>query len=155
MSAGCPFCSPENGEIVLRNAFCYARYDRYPLSDGHLLIVPFRHEPSYFSLTADERTAAFELLVHARAKLDSQLHIDGFNIGVNIGEAAGQTIMHAHIHLIPRYSGDVPDPRGGVRFVIPERANYWQDAAKERRLQNEEGETKKATLQIRTEHTSG
>jgi diadenosine tetraphosphate (Ap4A) HIT family hydrolase len=90
-----------------------------------LLVIPFRHEPSFLSLTPDERTAALELVCQARLKLDSKFEPDGYNIGINAGEAAGQTIMHAHIHVIPRYAGDVADPRGGIRFVIPQRAAYW------------------------------
>jgi diadenosine tetraphosphate (Ap4A) HIT family hydrolase len=113
----------------VRNALCYARLDRYPITEGHLLIIPFRHEPSFLALTADERTAAFDLLSQARLKLESELHPDGYNVGINVGEAAGQTVMHAHIHVIPRYAGDVPDPRGGIRFVIPEKAKYWQPLA--------------------------
>ena len=87
----------------------------------------------FFDLTEQERNAAFELLWQARAKLASEVHPDGFNVGVNAGQAAGQTVMHVHIHLIPRYTGDVADPRGGVRFVIPEKAKYWQDAGEGKR----------------------
>jgi diadenosine tetraphosphate (Ap4A) HIT family hydrolase len=126
MDAQCPFCSPVAEEIVLRNPLCYARYDRYPVSKGHLLIVPFRHVDGFFDLTEKERKAAFDLVQEANAKLNSALHPDGYNLGVNVGQAAGQTVMHAHIHLIPRYHGDVPDPRGGVRFVIPEKGKYWE-----------------------------
>jgi diadenosine tetraphosphate (Ap4A) HIT family hydrolase len=89
------------------------------------LIVPFRHVADFFELTESERKAALELVWQSRAKLDSDLDPEGYNVGVNVGETAGQTIMHAHIHLIPRYHGDVPDPRGGVRFVIPHKAEYW------------------------------
>lgn len=126
MAAQCPFCSPVPEEIVLRNSLCYARYDRYPVSEGHLLIVPFRHVGDFFELTESERKAALELVWQTRAKLDSDLHPDGYNVGVNVGQTAGQTIMHAHIHVIPRYPGDVADPRGGIRFVIPHNAKYWE-----------------------------
>ena len=126
MDAQCPFCSPTSAEIVLRNHLCYARYDRYPVSKGHLLIIPLRHVASFFELAEGERQAALDLLWQANSKLAAALHLDGYNVGVNVGQAAGQTVMHAHIHLIPRYQGDVPDPRGGVRFVIPEKANYWE-----------------------------
>ena len=133
MDSQCPFCSPVPEEIVLQKPLCYARYDRYPVSKGHILIVPFRHVGDFFELTESERKAAFELVWQSRAKLDSDLHPDGYNVGVNVGQTAGQTVMHAHIHLIPRYPGDVPDPRGGVRFVIPHMAKYWSqpDAPKE------------------------
>jgi diadenosine tetraphosphate (Ap4A) HIT family hydrolase len=133
MDAQCPFCSPVPEEIVLQNPLCYARYDRYPVSKGHILIVPFRHVGDFFELTESERNAAFELVWQSRAKLDPDLHPDGYNVGVNVGQTAGQTVMHAHVHLIPRYPGDVPDPRGGVRFVIPHMAKYWSppDAPRE------------------------
>ena len=126
MAAQCPFCSPVPVEIVLRNSLCYARYDRYPVSKGHLLIVPFRHVCDFFELTESERKAALELVWQTRAKLDSDLHPDGYNVGVNVGPAAGQTVMHAHVHLIPRYCGDIDRPEGGVRGVIPERRIYWE-----------------------------
>jgi diadenosine tetraphosphate (Ap4A) HIT family hydrolase len=122
MNPACPFCSPSEDEIVLRNGLCYARLDRYPISKGHLLIIPFRHESNFLLMTRKEQAAALDRLSQARSKLDSEFHPDGYNVGINVGEAAGQTVAHAHIHVIPRYAGDVPDPRGGVRFVIPEKA---------------------------------
>jgi len=125
MDAPCPFCSPVPDKIVLQNLLCYARYDRYPVSKGHLLIVPFRHVANFFELTENERKAALELVWQTGAKLESDLQPDGYNVGVNVGQAAGQTVMHAHLHLIPRYHGDVPDPRGGVRWIIPTKARYW------------------------------
>ena len=128
MAAQCPFCCPVPEEIVLRNSLCYARYDRYPVSEGHLLIVPFRHVGDFFELTESERKAALELVWQTHAKLNSDLHADGYNVGVNVGQAAGQTVMHAHIHLIPRHVGDVPDPRGGVRFVVPQKAKYFEQS---------------------------
>ena len=126
MDAQCPFCSPASAEIDLRNLFCYARYDRYPVGQGHLLILPFRHVTNFFELTEDERKAAFELVWQAKAKLDVDFRPNGYNIGVNAGEAAGQTIMHVHIHLIPRYVGDMERPEGGVRGVIPEKRIYGE-----------------------------
>jgi diadenosine tetraphosphate (Ap4A) HIT family hydrolase len=125
MDVECPFCSPAGEDIVLRNPLCYCRYDGYPVSKGHLLVIPFRHVSNFFELTEGERKAAFELVWQANAKLDSDLHPDGYNVGVNVGQAAGQTVVHAHIHLIPRYAGDVPDPRGGVRWLVPAKARYW------------------------------
>lgn len=130
MNPACPFCSPPEDEIVLRNGLCYARLDRYPISKGHLLIIPFRHESNFLLMTRKEQAAALDLLSQARSKLDSEFHPDGYNVGINVCEAAGQTVAHAHIHVIPRYAGDVPDPRGGVRFVIPEKAKYWQAPAR-------------------------
>lgn len=125
MSSPCPFCSPGPDEIVLQNLLCYARYDRYPVNKGHFLIVPFRHIGNFFELSENERKAALELIWQTEAKLESDLHPNGYNVGVNVGQAAGQTVMHAHIHLIPRYNGDVADPRGGVRWIIPTNARYW------------------------------
>src|SRR2546422_7999676 len=110
----CPFCSPASEDIVLRNVLCYTLYDRFPISEGHMLIIPFRHVANFLTLTADERIAALELVCQASQKLNSEFHPDGYNMGVNVGQAAGQTVMHAHLHLIPRFVGDVPDPRGGV-----------------------------------------
>ncbi len=129
MKPPCPFCSPADRDVVLRNGLCYARFDRYPVSTGHLLIIPFRHEPSFFLMTGEEQAAALDLISQVRPRLDSEFHPDGYNVGINIGEAAGQTVAHAHIHVIPLYAGDVPDPRGGVRFIIPDKARYWQIAA--------------------------
>lgn len=124
METTCPFCQPTPADMVLKNQLCYARYDRYPVSTGHLLIIPFRHVADFFVLTEQERSAAFELIWQVKAKLDSELRPDGYNLGVNIGQTAGQTIMHVHIHLIPRYIGDMERPEGGVRGVIPEKRTY-------------------------------
>lgn len=124
MERTCPFCQPPANDMVLQNQLCYARYDRYPVGKGHLLIIPFRHVADFFELTEDERKAAFELVWQAKAKLESHLHPDGYNVGVNVGQTAGQTVMHVHIHLIPRYQGDMERPEGGVRGVIPEKRIY-------------------------------
>ena len=105
MAAQCPFCSPVSAEIVLRNLLCYARYDRYPVGKGHLLIVPFRHVANFFELTEDERKAAFELVWQAKAKLDADFRPDGYNMGVNVGQAAGQTIMHPYLSDPPLSRG--------------------------------------------------
>ncbi|HTT13927.1 MAG TPA: HIT family protein [Burkholderiaceae bacterium] len=118
----CPFCSPDGS--VLRNCLAYARFDRYPVTPGHLLLIPLRHEADFFATTHEERTALLDLMEQAKASLDREFHPDGYNVGVNVGAAAGQTIGHVHIHLIPRYRGDTANPRGGVRGVIPARQNY-------------------------------
>ena len=106
------------------NDLCYTRYDRYPVNPGHLLVVPFRHVAEFFDATDDEQAALLALVREAKWFLDGRFHPDGYNIGVNVGQAAGQTVMHVHVHVIPRYAGDVEDPRGGVRGVIPERRGY-------------------------------
>ncbi|HJJ32620.1 MAG TPA: HIT family protein [Methanocorpusculum sp.] len=118
----CPFC--EHNSVVLENELAYAKMDEYPVSPGHMLIISKRHISDWFSLTEEEITAILELLNIAKQHLESVYHPDGFNIGINCGEAAGQTIFHVHVHLIPRYHGDVKNPRGGVRGVIANKQNY-------------------------------
>jgi len=120
----CPFCNPSPEEIVLAGDLCYARYDKYPVNPGHLLVIPFRHVADFFDATAEEQAALLALVREAKQFLDERFHPDGYNIGVNVGEAAGQTVIHLHVHVIPRYAGDMEDPRGGVRGVIPERKIY-------------------------------
>ena len=124
MDESCLFCKPIDSDVVLQNSLCYARYDGFPVSPGHLLVIPFRHEPSFFGLWPEEREAAMELVLKGKELLKERRGPDGFNVGINIGQAAGQTIWHAHIHLIPRYKGDIENPRGGVRGVIPGKQNY-------------------------------
>jgi diadenosine tetraphosphate (Ap4A) HIT family hydrolase len=118
----CPFC--DAGPAVLANELAYARYDSYPVNPGHLLLLTRRHVEDFFQATAAERAALFELVDAGKRLLDEQFKPDGYNIGINVGEAAGQTVMHLHVHLIPRHRGDVPEPRGGVRGVIPARQSY-------------------------------
>jgi len=120
--SNCPFC--DTSESVLKNDFAYVRYDKYPVSKGHMLIVTNRHVRDYFELNQDEKIALQNLLEQAKQLLDKELKPDGFNIGINVGEAAGQTIWHVHIHLIPRYAGDMSQPAGGVRGVIPGKQKY-------------------------------
>lgn len=103
--------------------------DQYPLSKGHTLVIPRHHVASIYDLSPEETSELWKLAGEVRSKLAEELRPDGFNIGLNDGAAAGQTIGHAHIHIVPRLSGDVPDPRGGVRWVIPERAAYWDKGA--------------------------
>lgn len=125
MASPCPFCPPAPERIVASNAFALCIRDGYPVSPGHTLVIPRRHAASFWDLDAAERTAMLELLDRARAALVAEFAPDGFNIGINDGAAAGQTVLHVHLHLIPRYRGDLPDPRGGVRWVIPGKADYW------------------------------
>lgn len=122
--ASCPFCDPAPDEIVAGNDLAYARADRYPVSLGHMLIIPYRHVSTFFEATAEEKTAIFALISECRDYIEDVYRPDGYNVGVNVGAAAGQTVMHLHVHLIPRYAGDVPDPRGGVRGVVPEKKAY-------------------------------
>ena len=125
--AQCAFCERlARGEALATNDLAAVLADLYPVSSGHVLVVPLRHESDYFSLLPAEREAILSLLAVAKAMLDEEQRPDGYNVGVNVGAAAGQTVAHAHVHLIPRYAGDVQDPRGGVRWVIPENAAYWR-----------------------------
>ena len=101
-----------------------AFYDGYPVSKGHTLIIPKRHVSSYFDLTKAEKDDIWSLLDVLKAKIDESLHPDGYNVGINVGESAGQSIFHVHVHLIPRYQGDVENPKGGVRGVIPGKQKY-------------------------------
>lgn len=98
--------------------------DAYPASRGHTLLISNRHVANWFDLTAEELADLFEAARVAKVALDSELHPDGYNLGINAGVAAGQTVMHAHLHLIPRFVGDTPDPRGGIRLCIPHRGHH-------------------------------
>jgi diadenosine tetraphosphate (Ap4A) HIT family hydrolase len=118
----CAFCNSD--DWVLQNELAVALLDRSPVTPGHMLLIPRRHVADWFELTAEERGDLLALAGDARAWLIREHRPDGFNLGVNVGEAAGQTVFHVHLHLIPRYKGDVANPRGGVRGVIPARQNY-------------------------------
>jgi diadenosine tetraphosphate (Ap4A) HIT family hydrolase len=111
---------------VLENMLAYARLDKFPVTPGHLLIIPRRHEANFFATRSDELEAIWALVEEAKALLDNKFNPDGYNLGVNVGATAGQTIAHAHLHVIPRYRGDVDQPRGGVRGVIPGKQQYEQ-----------------------------
>jgi diadenosine tetraphosphate (Ap4A) HIT family hydrolase len=100
--------------------------DGFPVNPGHTLIIPRRHVAGLFELTAADQAAVWALLQPVKERLDARHSPAGYNVGINVGEAAGQTVAHAHVHVIPRYAGDVEDPRGGVRWVVPERAKYWK-----------------------------
>jgi len=114
----CPFCRVDLEEVIIDNDLVFARFDRFPVSRGHLLIIPKRHFADYFEASQQEKMALMEVIDQAKRFLHNRFCPDGYNIGVNIGEAAGQTVMHLHVHVIPRYTGDVSDPRGGIRGVI-------------------------------------
>jgi diadenosine tetraphosphate (Ap4A) HIT family hydrolase len=121
----CPFCSLPPTSIIHQTALIQVIRDAYPVSPGHSLLIPRRHVVSLFGLTVVEWVELGQLLVQARAALQAEFQPDGFNIGVNDGTAAGQMVRHLHVHLIPRYRGDQPDPRGGVRWIFPDKARYW------------------------------
>jgi len=121
----CFFCNRiHNKDFALENEFAVARFDDMPVNEGHLEVIPKRHVKDWWETTKEERIAIFDLLDEAKKIVDYRYHPDGYNIGMNLGEKAGQSIMHLHVHLIPRYDGDVPNPRGGVRGVIPDKQNY-------------------------------
>jgi diadenosine tetraphosphate (Ap4A) HIT family hydrolase len=122
----CPFCDVALSSIQIENEVGIAILDAFPVSEGHLLVVPKKHVTSLYDLAPNEQAALWQLVSEVRGHLSQTLHPDGFNVGINDGKAAGQTVMHSHIHVIPRYSGDATDPRGGVRHVIPKKARYWQ-----------------------------
>ncbi|MBM3393394.1 MAG: HIT family protein [Betaproteobacteria bacterium] len=121
----CPFCALAAERIVRQGDLCLAFRDGYPVSPGHTLVIPKRHVASFFQVTWKEREELLALLDWCRSDLAERHRPDGFNVGVNDGVAAGQTVMHLHIHLIPRYAGDKADPRGGVRWLFPDKADYW------------------------------
>jgi diadenosine tetraphosphate (Ap4A) HIT family hydrolase len=114
--SGCQLCAA--AEVLLENELAYVRFDNRALAPGHVLVVPRRHAADFFELTPPEQGALLELLNKAHALVLEKYAPDGFNIGVNVGEAAGQSRMHVHVHLIPRYAGDLRDPAGGVRRVL-------------------------------------
>ena len=122
--AGCPFCELPDERCFYSAELVRAVWDRFPVSPGHALVVPRRHVASFFDATAEERGALLGAVERVRAEIEKQHAPDGYNIGVNVSAAAGQTIAHVHLHVIPRYTGDVPDPRGGVRNVIPGKGNW-------------------------------
>jgi diadenosine tetraphosphate (Ap4A) HIT family hydrolase len=119
----CPFCNLER-QIILETEMSFAIYDGFPVNDGHALIIPKRHTANYFDLTLEEQKDCIELLNRVKGIVQEKYNPAGFNVGININEAAGQTVPHVHIHLIPRYEGDVEEPRGGVRGVVPVKRSY-------------------------------
>jgi diadenosine tetraphosphate (Ap4A) HIT family hydrolase len=119
----CLFCREPRG-VSRKNELAYSARDSYAVSPGHTLVSPRRHVASFFELTPEEINACMALINEERMLLDEEFKPDGYNIGVNIGSAAGQSIFHVHIHIIPRYKGDVENPQGGVRHVIPRKGHY-------------------------------
>jgi len=119
VAAACELCNP--ADVLLEHELAYARYDSHSLSRGHVLVVPRRHVAGFFDMTPDEQAAVLDLLGQAQRRIQGEHAPDGYNIGVNVGRAAGQSRMHVHVHLIPRYAGDVADPAGGIRCVLAPR----------------------------------
>jgi diadenosine tetraphosphate (Ap4A) HIT family hydrolase len=126
--SACVFCEAERSRIAWSSPLALAVWDGFPVSLGHALIVPRRHAACWDDLTPDEKAAIISGVDAVRALIAEQHSPDAFNIGFNDGLAAGQTVMHFHMHVIPRYTGDTPDPRGGVRWVLGDKAVYWKDA---------------------------
>ncbi len=125
MNENCPFCIVEQErEIIASTSLSLAFFDGFPVSPGHALIIPRRHVASFFDLTEEERQDLLSLLDRVKGIVEEKYHPDGYNIGVNVGAAAGQSVFHVHMHLIPRYVGDVQNPKGGVRGVIPAKQKY-------------------------------
>jgi ATP adenylyltransferase len=123
-AASCPFCNLQEDRVLAQNELAIALWDGYPVSPGHALIIPRRHTRGWFDATEPEQSALLALVNTAKSVIDDRHRPDGYNIGINSGAAAGQTVFHLHVHLIPRFLGDVDDPRGGVRHVIPAKAKY-------------------------------
>ncbi|MBK6287258.1 MAG: HIT domain-containing protein [Gammaproteobacteria bacterium] len=123
----CVFCALPANRLVQSNATAIAIRDAYPVSPGHSLIIPKRHIGSFFEVSSVERADLMALLASMRALLNAELNPEAYNIGINDGPQAGQTVPHMHMHLIPRFVGDVADPRGGVRWILPAKAKYWRD----------------------------
>ena len=124
----CPFCEKTRShELLVENEAAVAFFDASPLSAGHTLVVPRTHESDFFNLTEAEEMALWRAVRTVHARLEARFAPRGYNVGINVGRAAGQTVEHVHVHVIPRYLGDVADPRGGIRWVIPAKAPYWKD----------------------------
>ena len=120
----CIFCNIDKKEILFENELAIAFFDAMPVSKGHTLIIPKRHSENYFELTKEEISAMFELSKKVKEHLDNLYHPDGYNVGFNVNEAGGQSVMHTHMHVIPRYAGDVPHPRGGIRKIVKEKQPF-------------------------------
>ncbi len=130
MNKDCLFCQLREERIIGQCDLTITFLDSYPASPGHALIIPKRHVATYFDITEQEQNAIAKAIQKAKLMLDEEFSPDGYNIGVNNGRAAGQSVMHLHVHLIPRYKGDVENPKGGVRWVISNKADYWSNQDK-------------------------
>ena len=123
-----PFLERPESDWIASNALAFALFDGFPVSPGHALVIPRRLVATWFEATEDEQRALMALVEEVKQRLERDFKPDGYNIGINVGEAGGQTVFHLHVHLIPRYRGDMDDPRGGVRHVIPWKGNYKKAA---------------------------
>lgn len=124
-NSACPFCAPKPERIIFETPFCIALWDAYPVSSHHALVVPRRHVEHLGALEGEEAQQLWEAVIETRRRMSELAHPDGFNIGINEAAAGGQTVAHLHVHVITRFEGDVEDPRGGVRWVVPTKAVYW------------------------------
>ncbi len=122
----CPFCRADEDSRFFNSELVKGVWDTYPLNPGHALLVPHRHIARWFDATTAEQTALAAAIEQAKTAIEEKYAPQGFNIGFNDRKAAGQSVPHLHVHVIPRYEGDVPDPRGGIRNIIPARAAYWE-----------------------------
>ena len=118
----CHFC--DRPDVVAENKLAYATFDTSPVSPGHCLVMPNRHVANYFDASPQEQQALWALVSEMKVVIDEKHQPDGYNIGINVGKAAGQSVPHIHVHIIPRYEGDIDDPQGGVRGVIPHKQKY-------------------------------
>lgn len=120
----CLFCNRKDLEIIVENKLAFAIYDKYPVNLGHILVIPKRHYANFYESTEEEVLAIYEIIHECKKIVDIKYNPTGYNIGININESAGQTIMHLHVHMIPRYDGDVDDPRGGIRNLKSQLVPY-------------------------------
>ncbi len=134
MSDKCIFCKLRDERVILECEYTITFIDTYPASPGHTLVIPKRHFATYFEATENEILAVGRAIQKAKKILDDEYSPDAYNIGINNGEAAGQSVKHLHVHIIPRYKGDVKDPKGGVRWILKDKANYWDDKDKTTRV---------------------
>lgn len=120
----CLFCDYSKDEYIVENHLAFGIFDKFPVNEGHMLIIPKRHFESFFDATEEEIVALYDLIKEGKKHIDKEFNPDGYNVGVNVGEYGGQTVMHLHIHLIPRYKGDIDNPKGGVRKLKKELVPY-------------------------------